>query len=176
MSSGNALRIGATFVALMGFAAIGMGGCGSSGNDPYPPSHYDPPPRYDDHPRSGYDDHGRADEPRKRASGIPDDARLGNEGKGRIAFRAPRDGRVFIEDTHDLRLLVVAELFEGEEIYVDPGRDRILIGDQRLRGDEKRPQKLIDDHRHRIYFDRNHDEHPHHGPSFDRDRERDVRY
>jgi hypothetical protein len=136
-----------TLLAVSVFAAVAMGGCESSGSDPTPrrdPSpYYEPPP-----PRDRRDDQY---EPRDRADGIPASARLMEQGKGIVSFTAGRDGRVFVEDTHDLKLLLETQLFEGETLTVDPRADTISIDGKPLPG-PKRMRRLVDDHRHRIYF------------------------
>src|SRR4051812_22218005 len=113
----NLIRPLATLLALVGFAAVGMGGCESSGSDPTP--RRDPQPYYEPPPRDRYDDHDRPpppryddrNEPKDRADGIPSSARLAEQGKGVVSFVAGRDGKVFVEDTHDLKLLLQTQLF-----------------------------------------------------------------
>jgi hypothetical protein len=163
-----------TLLALGGFAAVAMGGCESSGSDPAPRGHdpyYEPPPR--GHRDDEY-------EPRARADGIPSSARLMEQGKGVVSFTAGRDGRVFVEDTHDLKLLLETQLFEGETLRVDPQSDTLSIDGKPLPG-PKRSRKLADDHRHRVYFfgDRTVRQ-PHGSSGGDRDihrsTDRDVKY
>src|SRR4051812_8613975 len=89
-----------TLLALGGLAAASMVGCSSSGSKPAhhhsaPPTSHVPPPA----------SHSDQYEPRDRADGIPSSARLMEQGKGVVSFTAGRDGRVFVEDTHDLKLL-----------------------------------------------------------------------
>jgi hypothetical protein len=163
-----------TLLALTGFAALGMGGCESSGSDPTPRQrdpYYEPPAR-DRYPDRGRDDRPRYDEPKSRAEGIPSSARLMEEGKGVVTFRATRDGRVFVEDTHDLKLLLETQLFEGETLSVDPQGDTIAVDGKTLPG-PKRMRKLANDHRHRIYFYGERTQRPH---DRERVRDRDVRY
>jgi len=135
-----------TLLALGGFAAVSMGGCASSGSEPAP-RHKSPPASYEPPP----DGHSDQYEPRDRADGIPPSARLMEQGKGVVSFTAGRDGRVFVEDTHDLKLLLETQLFEGETLSVDPKADTLSIDGKPLPG-PKRTRKLVDDHRHRIYF------------------------
>ena len=133
-----------TLLALGGFAAVAMGGCESSGADPSPRGrdpHYEPPPAHGD------DQY----QPRDRADGIPSSARLMEQGKGVVSFTAGRDGRVFVEDTHDLKLLLETPLLDGETLSVDPQHDTISIDGKPLPG-PKLTRKLANDHRHRIYF------------------------
>ncbi len=56
-----------------------------------------------------------------------------------------------MEDTHDLKLLLETQLFEGETITVDSVGDVIEVDGKPLSG-PKRMRKLANDHRHRIYF------------------------
>jgi hypothetical protein len=135
-----------TLLALGGFAAMSMVGCTSSGSKPAP-HHRSSPPTYEP-PRDGHSDQYV---PRDRAEGIPSSARLMEQGKGVVSFTAGRDGRVFVEDTHDLKLLLETQLFEGETLTIDPKADTLSIDGKPLPG-PKRTRKLVDDHRHRIYF------------------------
>jgi hypothetical protein len=102
------------------------------------------------------------------------------QGKDVVSFTAGRDGRVFVEDTHDLKLLLETQLFEGETLSVDPKADTISIDGKPLPG-PKRTRKLANDHRHRIYFfgDRTVRQ-PHSGTNADRDigtpKDREVKY
>jgi hypothetical protein len=162
-----------TFLALGGFAAATMGGCASSGSDPAPRRDpYEPPPAH----------RGDQYEPRNRAEGIPASARLMEQGKGVVSFTAGRDGRVFVEDTHDLKLLLETQLFDGETVTVDAQNDTVLIDGKPLPG-PRRMHKLVNDHRHRIYFVGDRTTRPHdNSSSTDReigkstDRDREVKY
>jgi hypothetical protein len=163
-----------TLLALSVFAAALMVGCSSSESKPAPhhrPPSYEPPPA---------NRHESQFEPRDRADGIPSSARLMEQGKGVVSFTAGRDGRVFVEDTHDLKLLLETQLFEGETLTVDPKADTLSIDGKPLPG-PKRSRKLVDEHRHRIYFvgDRTVRQ-PHSSTGGDRDisgpKDRDVKY
>ncbi len=106
--------------------------------------------RWDDDDDRGGDDDDDADadsDSDRSFKSIPRDARLVAEGKGRISYRARRDGRVYVYDRKLDKVVYRGQLDEGEEIAVDPDKNRVQIEGQTVK--DKIMKKKNE---HRIYF------------------------
>ncbi len=82
------------------------------------------------------------------SSRIPDDARLITSGKGDIGFRAASNGRMWLYEERDRRVLYYVDLLDGDDLRVMPGEDKIFIN-----GRTAERMSLSGDRVHRIYFD-----------------------
>ena len=91
------------------------------------------------------------DRTRPGLSEIPRDATQVREGEGRaIRYEATRDGRVYVYDEDDDRVVYTGKLYRGEEFVADPDRDLLAVNGKRL--DDV---NLRSAHRYRVYFMRN---------------------
>ena len=70
-------------------------------------------------------------------------------GRGLLDYEAQRDGEVFVYDAETDRMIFRGEIEDGQEVQVDPERNRITVG-----GRTVSEQPLIRDHRYKIYFKR----------------------
>ena len=97
----------------------------------------DPDRRRDDATREG-----------RGLSQIPREAVKVEEGVGEsLRYDADRDGRVYVYDEDDDRVVYSGNLYRGEEFVVDPDSDVLSAGGKRL-GDVNLRAK----HRYRLYF------------------------
>jgi hypothetical protein len=79
---------------------------------------------------------------------IPANAKPVREGEGRvIRYEAPTDGRVYVYDEDDDRVVYSGKLYRGEDFVADPDRDILKVNDKRLDDINLRAA-----HRYRIYF------------------------
>jgi hypothetical protein len=62
-----------------------------------------------------------------RADPVPGNAVLATEGNGRLSYRAPNDGVVYILDPRRDRIVYRGAVDEGDLVVVDPDNDRILM-------------------------------------------------
>jgi hypothetical protein len=82
---------------------------------------------------------------------IPRDAVRVEQGTGKtLRYEAERDGRVFVYDEDDDRVVYTGKLYKGEEFIADPDRDLLAVNGKRL--DDV---NLRSAHRYRVYFMRN---------------------
>ena len=99
----------------------------------------------------GRDPDRRRDDTLERSSGmrdIPRDAVKVEEGVGdRLRYEADRDGRVFLYDQDDDRVVYSGNVYRGEDLVVDPDNDVLSVNGKRL-GDVNLRTK----HRYRLYF------------------------
>ena len=70
-------------------------------------------------------------------------------GRGVLDYEAQRDGEVFVYDAGTDKMIFRGEVEDGEEVRVDPERNRITVG-----GRTVSEQPLIRDHKYRIFFKR----------------------
>ena len=86
-----------------------------------------------------------------RSSGmrdIPRDAVKVEEGVGdRLRYEADRDGRIYVYDEDDDRVVYSGKVYRGEDFVVDPDADVLSVDGKRL-GDVNLRAK----HRYRVYF------------------------
>lgn len=124
-----------TILATLNLAAS----CNSTTNN-YPNPNYPPP-------GGGYPPPGRG--PGYPGPGYPGNNRVVvAEGTGRVAWNADQNGNVYIYDSGENRLVFNTEVRRGEQVAIEPWRDRILINDR-----EVFQQPLRRDARHEIVFD-----------------------
>jgi len=84
-----------------------------------------------------------------RHKAIPQSANMvaANEGQGKVNFVAPRDGQVFVEDRTSNKLLYSGQIRDGQQLTVEPKKDRITVDDQIVRD-----QKIRDLDNVRVFF------------------------
>ena len=91
------------------------------------------------------------DRDRRGLSEIPRDAVRVEQGTGKaLRYEAERDGRVYVYDEDDDRVVYTGKLYRGEEFVADPDRDLLAVNGKRL--DDV---NLRSAHRYRVYFMRN---------------------
>jgi hypothetical protein len=74
--------------------------------------------RYDDRDDRGY----------RSANGVPDHARMMADGRGEaISFKAPEDGRVYVYDNSNSKLVQSYPIERGQRFTVDPDGDVVAI-------------------------------------------------
>jgi len=79
---------------------------------------------------------------------IPRDAVRVEQGTGKtLRYDAERDGRVYVYDEDDDRVVYQGKLYRGEEFVADPDRDLLAVNGKRL--DDV---NLRSSHRYRVYF------------------------
>src|SRR5262245_35523954 len=66
----------------------------------------------------------------ERSPQIPATAELSAEGNGKLAYRAPDDGKVFIFDRNDNRVIYSGDVARDQLVMVDPDTDRITVADR----------------------------------------------
>jgi hypothetical protein len=81
--------------------------------------------------------------------GVPKGALAVEEGSGRLTYKPERDGRVYVYDIEDDRLVLEQPINANEEFVVDARDNRIMLNDKRVT-----ERDLKSNHRHRIYFRR----------------------
>jgi hypothetical protein len=82
-------------------------------------------------------------------SGIPRSADLLEEGRGTLSVRAADDGRVYLFDAEDGRVVWSGRIEKGQRFTVSPDNDRAAIDGQVVY-----ERNLERKHTHRVYFDR----------------------
>ena len=116
---------------------------------------YDREPTGDDRRRSEDDDDVIGRDPDRRRSDtldrprdVPRDAVKVEEGVGdTLRYEADRDGRVYVYDEDDERVVYSGNLYRGEDFLVDPDSDVLSVNGKRLGDVNLRAQ-----HRYRVYF------------------------
>ena len=108
--------------------------------------------RRDDNDRGdviGRDPDRRRDTLDRRGLGeIPREAIKVEEGVGgTLRYEADRDGRVYVYDEDDDRVVYSGNLYRGEDFVVDPDSDVLSVSGKRLGDVNLRAQ-----HRYRLYF------------------------
>lgn len=85
---------------------------------------------------------------RRGLSEIPRDAVKVEEGVGDpLRYEADRDGRVYVYDEDDDRVVYSGKLYRDEQFVADPASDVLSVGGKRLGDVNLRAQ-----HRYRLYF------------------------
>lgn len=84
----------------------------------------------------------------ERHEEIPTTAMMAVEGDERLSYTAPHDGKVYVYDVNDDRMLYSGDVKEGDAVTVDPEKSLILIEGRTAMEDGVR-----DGHRHRVFFD-----------------------
>jgi hypothetical protein len=64
-----------------------------------------------------------------RSSQIPANARLASEGTGQVTYRAADDGKVYVFDQNDNKIIYSGDIQKGQIVTVDPQANRVMIGD-----------------------------------------------
>jgi hypothetical protein len=81
-------------------------------------------------------------------AGVPRSARLRARGTGPLTFRAADDGRVWVVETRNDRLVYEDRVRRGDEVRVDPDRDRV-----ELNGRTVEDRDMISDSGHHVFFE-----------------------
>jgi hypothetical protein len=90
------------------------------------------------------------DRDRRGLDDIPRDAVRVEEGVGQtLRYEAERDGRVYVYDEDDDRVVYSGKLYRGEDFVADPDRDVLSVNGKRLNDVNLRAK-----HRYRVYFGR----------------------
>jgi hypothetical protein len=82
-------------------------------------------------------------------SGLPRNATRVRAGRGEIAYRARADGRAYVYDADQQKVLLSLRLREGQTIVVQPNRNRVAV-----EGKTVSDEDLKRESEHRIFFDR----------------------
>ena len=82
------------------------------------------------------------------SSQVPRSAELLREGSGELSARASSDGKVYLYDVNDGRVVWSGNVQRGELITIDPENDRAAV-----EGKVVFDQNLERRHSHRIYLD-----------------------
>lgn len=78
---------------------------------------------------------------------IPGAALMGSEGNGRLTYRAPEAGTIYVYNVPDKQTIYSGRVEAGEMVTVNPNDDRITV-DGRIVSE----QELDDDTIRRLYF------------------------
>ena|SRR5687767_3134955 len=88
------------------------------------------------------------DRNRRGLDDIPRDAVRVEEGVGDVLrYEAERDGRVYVYDEDDDRVVYSGKVYRGEDFVADPDRDVLSVNGKRLDDVNLRAK-----HRYRVYF------------------------
>lgn len=85
---------------------------------------------------------------RGQSSGLPPNSKMVTSGKGEVAYRATADGRAYVYDSDDQRVIVHTHLRDGQNIVVTPGQNKIAVDGRQITGTDMSPKNEI-----RIYFE-----------------------
>lgn len=113
---------------------------------------------------SDEDDERFGNEDEKPYDGIPRSADLVERDTGKIKFRAPSVGRIWIADHDKRRQIVAAQVRRGDNVVIEPDKDRIKVNDEIIYD-----RNLERKHVHDIFFrhDRNADHDADGGNTYD---------
>lgn len=78
---------------------------------------------------------------------IPSGARVVEEGKGPLDYKATADGTVYVQDATTKTTIASGRIDKGERVSVQFDEDRVRIGDKTVYSGN-----LERDNKHRIYF------------------------
>jgi hypothetical protein len=81
---------------------------------------------------------------------VPGSAILVGDGQGQLHYIPQDNGRVYVVDSTTKKNAFESPIASGDEVVVDPDRERIEIGHKSM---EHKPP-LNADHQYRLYFDR----------------------
>ncbi len=84
----------------------------------------------------------------ERHQEIPPQAMLSTEGEGQLAYRAPKDGRIYVDDVNSGRLVYTGQIKAGQLFMVEPSERHVTLD-----GDIVQDKALSAGHRHRVYFE-----------------------
>ena len=83
-----------------------------------------------------------------RPMSVPASASLMTEGSQRASFRATDDGRVYVTDDTDKKILYQGDINKGEMVEVNAVDDRIILG-----GRTVSERAMDDNHQYRLFFE-----------------------
>jgi hypothetical protein len=83
-----------------------------------------------------------------RSPQISANAQLAAEGTKKVSYRAPDDGKVYVFDQNDNRVVYYGDVAKGELVTVDPDASRVTVGDKVVA-----EKSLHNGNSHRIFFD-----------------------
>ena len=66
----------------------------------------------------------------ERNQHVAPQATLASEGTGEVSYRAPEDGKVYVFDQNDNRVVYVGDVQKDQLVQVDPNKDDITVGDK----------------------------------------------
>jgi hypothetical protein len=85
---------------------------------------------------------------RGQSSGLPPNSKMVGSGKGDVSYRAAGDGRAYVYDPDDQRVIVHTHLRDGQNLVVQPAQNRITVDSRQITGTDMSPKNEI-----RIYFE-----------------------
>lgn len=83
----------------------------------------------------------------ERPMEVPANARLTNEGNGKLTMMAPEDGTVYVYDVPADRIVYSGKVEKGQTVALDPDKDQVMIN-----GHVATERVLDRGHQHRIFF------------------------
>jgi len=84
----------------------------------------------------------------ERNAQIPSTAERVAEGTGDVSYRAPDNGRVYVFDRNDDRIVFTGDVDKDQLVVVDTKNDRITVGDKVVSEKSLHPGNA-----HRIFFE-----------------------
>lgn len=129
-----------TTVAVL-FLALASTGCPSDGNSNSSSTDYDRPAL-----NTGSDAFG-SNASAQSADVIPRGTEVVLRGTGRQTYKLTHDGDIWISDRNKDTVVFYKRLFKGDEVIIDPNRDRIYVN-----GDTVSRESLKDNHTYAIHF------------------------
>ena len=83
----------------------------------------------------------------ERHEEIPASATMAVEGDERLVYAAPHDGKVYVYDVNDDRMVYSGDVEQGDDVTVEPDKNVVLVEGRTAIEDGVR-----NGHRHRIFF------------------------
>ena|SRR5438552_7547344 len=84
----------------------------------------------------------------ERNSQIPTEATVSSEGSGHVSYRAPQDGKVYVFDRNNDRVIYAGDVEKDQLVTVDPDTDHVTVGNQVVL-----EKGLHKGNTHRIFFE-----------------------
>src|SRR5437773_8511389 len=83
-----------------------------------------------------------------RSPQISANAQLAAEGTKKVSYRSPDDGKVYVFDQNDNRVVYFGDVAKDQLVTVDPDANRVTVGDKVVA-----EKSLHNGNSHRIFFD-----------------------
>src|SRR5437667_1591748 len=64
----------------------------------------------------------------ERNAQVPSEATVSAEGSGHVSYRAPQDGKVYVFDRNQNRVVYAGDIQKDQLVLVDPDADHITVG------------------------------------------------
>jgi hypothetical protein len=117
----------AFLTALVGTAGLALGGLGAG---------------------CASDGSGSNDTTRSSTDEVPRTARLVKRDRGRLTYRVPDDGKLWVVEGENDRMIYTGRVRRGDEFELEPGRNRAFLNDRQVVDKD-----IKSDSGHRIYFE-----------------------